>query len=51
MEKQMMESIDNFITACIYTYDLDKQEMWEVISDHAGRQVNRLRASDPARNK
>ena len=51
MEKQMMESIDNFVSACIYTYHLDEQEMWDVIWDHAERQVNRLRALDPARNK
>ena len=51
MEKQMMESIDNFVTACIYTYHLDEQEMWDVIWDHAERKVKRLRDLDPARNK
>ena len=50
MEKQMIESIDNFIEACIYSYHLDEQEMWDIIWDHAERKVNRLRALDPARN-
>ena len=51
MEKQMIESIDNFIEACIYSYHLDEQEMWDIIWDHSERKVKRLRASDPARNR
>ena len=51
MEKQMMESIDNFDCACIYSYHLDEQEMWDIIWNHAQRRVTRLRASDPNRNK
>ena len=45
-----MESIDNFVSACIYSYRLDEQEMWDIIWDHAERKVNRMRALDPARN-
>ena len=51
MEKQMMESIDNFIEACIYSYHLDEQEMWDIIWHHAERTSIRLRDLDPARNK
>ena len=51
MEKQMMESIDNFVSACIYSYHLDEQKMWEIIYDHAERKLSRLRGLDFARNK
>ena len=51
MEKQMIDSIDNFVSACICSYHLDEQEMWDVIWDHAQRKVNRLRALDPDRNR
>ena len=51
MEKEMMESIDNFVCALIYSHYLDEQEMWDLIWDHAERKVNRLRALDPQRNR
>jgi len=51
MEKQCLESIDNFVTALINTRYLDEQEMWDLLWDHSQRKVNRLRALDPDRNR
>ena len=51
MEKEMVESIDNFVCALIYSYHLDEQEMWDLIWDHAERNVNRMRSLDPDRNR
>ena len=51
MEKQMVESIDNFVSALIYSYHLDEQEMWDHLWAHAEAKVNRLRALDPQRNR
>ena len=50
MEQQYIESIDNFVTALIFSRHLDEQEMWDLVWAHAERKVNRLRAIDPARN-
>ena len=50
MEKQMLESIENFIDSLIYSRHLDEQEMYDLVWDMAERKVNRLRALDPARN-
>ena len=51
MEKEYLESIDNFVTALINTRFLDEQEMWDLVWDHAQRKVNRLRANSPLRNR
>ena len=51
MEKQCLESIDNFVTALINTRYLDEQEMWDLLWDHSQRKVNRLRALDPNQNR
>ena len=51
MEKQYLESIDNFVTAVINTRYLDEQEMWNLLRNHAERKVNRMRALDPDRNR
>ena len=51
MEKECLQSIDNFVTALINTRFLDEQEMWDLLWDHAERKVNRLRALDPQRNR
>ena len=51
MEKQMIESIDNFVCALVYSYHLDEQEMWDQMWEHARRKVKRLRALDPQRNR
>ena len=50
MEKQCLESVDNFVSALINTRFLDEQEMWDLVWQHAKQKVNRLRALDPARN-
>ena len=51
MEKQYLESIDNFVTAVINTRHLDEQEMWDLLWAHAERKVNRMRALDSDRNR
>ena len=51
MEKQCLESIDNFVTALINTRFLDEQEMWDQLWAYAEAKVNRMRALDPQRNR
>ena len=51
MESQMIESIDNFVTAVINTRYLDEQEMWDQLWAYAEKKVNRMRALDPLRNR
>ena len=51
MEKEYLESIDNFVTAVINTRHLDEQEMWDLVWDQAQAKVNRLRALDPQRHR
>ena len=50
MEKECLQSIDNFVTALINTRFLDEQEMWDLLWEHAERKVNRLRSLYPQRN-
>ena len=51
MEKEYLESIDNFVSALINSRYLDEREMWDLLSDYALRKVNRMRALDPQRNR
>ena len=51
MEKEYLESVDNFVTALVNSRHLDEQEMWDLLWAHAERKVNRMRALDPARNQ
>ena len=51
MEKDCLQSVDNFVSALINTRYLDEQEMWDLIWHHAEAKVNRLRALDPLRNR
>ena len=51
MEKQMLSSIENFIDALINSRYLDEQEMYDMVWHMAEQRVNRLRASDPLRNR
>ena len=51
MEKQMLSSIDNFVSALINSRYLDEQEMWDLVWHMAEQKVNRFRALDPARNR
>ena len=51
MEKEYLESIDNFVTAVINTRHLDEQEMWDLLWSYAEAKVNRMRALDPQRNR
>ena len=51
MEKQMLSSIDNFVSALINSRYLDEQEMWDLVWHMAEQKVNRLRALDPQRNR
>jgi len=51
MEKDCLQSIDNFVSALINTRYLDEQEMWDLVWHHAQTKVNRLRALDPQRNR
>jgi hypothetical protein len=51
MEKQMLSSIDNFVSALINSRYLDEQEMWDLVWHMAEQKVNRLRALDPLRNR
>jgi hypothetical protein len=51
MEKEMLPSIDNFVTALINTRYLDEEEMWDLLWDYSERKVNRMRALDPQRNR
>ena len=51
MEKQMLSSIDNFVSAVINSRYLDEQEMWDLVWHMAEQKVNRLRALDPLRNR
>ena len=51
MEKEMLPSIDNFVTALINTRYLDEQEMWDLLWNYSERKVNRLRGLDPNRNR
>ena len=51
MEKDCLQSVDNFVSALINTRYLDEQEMWDLVWHHAEAKVNRLRALDPQRNR
>ena len=51
MEKEYLESIDNFVSAVINTRFLDEQEMWDQLWAYAEAKVNRMRALDPLRNQ
>ena len=51
MEKEYLDSIDNFVSAVINTRHLDEQEMWDQLWAYAERKVNRMRALDPDRNR
>ena len=51
MEKEYLDSIDNFVTAVINTRFLDEQEMWDQLCAYAKAKVNRMRALDPLRNR
>ena len=51
MEREMLSSIDNFVSALINSRYLDEQEMWDLVWHHAETKVNRLRALDPQRNR
>ena len=51
MEKEYLESIDNFVTAVINTHFLDEQEMWDQLWAYAEAKVNRMRALDSLRNR
>ena len=51
MEKDCLQSVDNFVSALINTRYLDEQEMWDLVWHHAQTKVNRLRALDPQRNR
>ena len=49
--KEMIESIDNFVTALISSRHIDELDMWVCISHFAEKKANRLRALDPLRNQ
>ena len=51
MEKECLQSVDNFVTALINTRFLDEQEMWDQLWAYAEAKVNRMRALDPLRNR
>ena len=51
MEKEYLQSINNFVCALINTRYLDEQEMWDQLSAYALAKVNRMRALDPQRNR
>ena len=51
MEKDCLQSVDNFVSALINTRYLDEQEMWDLVWHHAQTKVKRLRALDPQRNR
>ena len=51
MEREMLSSIDNFVSALINSRYLDEQEMWDLVWHHAETKGNRLRALDPQRNR
>ena len=51
MEKEYLESIDNFVTAVINTRHLDEREMWDALWAYAEDKVNRMSAFDPDRNR
>ena len=48
--KELIPSIDNFLEALVYSYHVDKQELYAAVAELTAREVNRLRALDPARN-
>ena len=50
MEKDCLQSVDNFVTALINSRFLDEQEMWDLVWHHAETKVNQLRGLDPNRN-
>ena len=49
--KDMIDSIDNFVTALINSRHIDELEMWVCISHFAEKKANRLRSLDPQRNR
>jgi len=49
--KDLMLSLDNFISALSYTYHVDHRELLEATADMCQREANRLAAIDPDRNK
>ena len=45
MEKEYLQSIDNFVCALINTrYLVDEQEMWDQLWAYVSAKVNRMRA-------
>ena len=49
--KDMIDSIDNFVSALIHSRHIDELDMWVCISHFAEMKANRLRALDPQRNR
>ena len=49
--KDLMQSVENFISALSYSYHVDEQELLQAIADMCTARVNRLTALDPSRNR
>ena len=47
----LLDSIENFLSALSYTYHVDKCELFELTSAMCTSRANRLRSLDPDRNR
>ena len=49
--KELMPSVENFLSALCYSYHCERQELFEAVARMAQAEVNRLAALDPSRNR
>ena len=49
--KELLNSIENFLSALSYTYHVDKRELLELTAAMCTSEANRLRALDPEPNR
>ena len=49
--KDLLDSIENFLSALSYTYHVDKRELYELTSAMCQAKARRLAALDPERNR
>ena len=49
--KDLLDSIENFLSALSYTYHVDKRELYELTGAMCQAKARRLAALDPERNR
>ena len=48
--KELMPSVDNFLSALCFSYHVDKQELFAAVAKMTNAEANRLASLDRSRN-